>query len=143
MPGAKYILDDAFQVTDADVAKYIGMQVDPAVPPTPGVSGGCKLGGVGTRLLGVTQEARKRYQNVSLRRDGVTKAVAGGTITYGDRVALDANGKFISVEAVAAAALANPAVVVEVAGVADSAAADANDIFLLKIERCTLNIAVS
>jgi len=82
MAGATYVLDKTYKVTEsAGVTKYRAV--------VPGTNDGeCKLPTAANQLsLGITQEAQaKQNENVTLRKYGISRAIAKGTITKGDYV---------------------------------------------------------
>ena len=86
MAGATYVLDKTYKVTEsAGVTKYRAV--------IPGTNDGeCKLPTAANQLsCGITQEAQaKQNENVTLRKYGISRAYAEGTVTKGDYVEVGA-----------------------------------------------------
>ena len=86
MAGATYVLDKTYKVTEsAGVTKYRAV--------IPGTNDGeCKLPTAANLLsCGITQEAQaKQNENVTLRKYGISRAYAEGTVTKGDYVEVGA-----------------------------------------------------
>jgi hypothetical protein len=82
MAGATYVLDKTYKVTEsAGVTKYRAV--------IPGTNDGeCKLPTAANQLsCGITQEAQaKQNENVTLRKYGISRAYAKGSVTKGDYV---------------------------------------------------------
>ena len=86
MAGATYVLDKTYKVTEsAGVTKYLAV--------IPGTNDGeCKLPTAANQLsCGITQEAQSKVnENVTLRKYGISRAYAKGTVTKGDYVEVGA-----------------------------------------------------
>ena len=86
MAGATYVLDKTYKVTEsAGVTKYRAV--------IPGTNDGeCKLPTAVNQLsYGITQEAQSKVnENVTLRKYGISRAYAEGTVTKGDYVEVGA-----------------------------------------------------
>ena len=86
MAGATYVLDKTYKVTEsAGVTKYRAV--------IPGTNDGeCKLPTAANQLsCGITQEAQSKVnENVTLRKYGISRAYAKGTVTKGDYVEVGA-----------------------------------------------------
>ena len=86
MAGATYVLDKTYKVTEsAGVTKYRAV--------IPGTNDGeCKLPTAANQFsCGITQEAQaKQNENVTLRKYGISRAYAEGTVTKGDYVEVGA-----------------------------------------------------
>ncbi len=82
MAGATYVLDKTYKIiTSGGVSKYRAV--------VPGTNDGeCQLPGAANQLsLGIAQETQARqYQNVAVRKYGISRAYASGTINKGDYV---------------------------------------------------------
>jgi len=82
MAGATYVLDKTYKVTEANgVSKYRAV--------IPGTNDGeCRLPTAANLLsLGITQEAQAKVnENVTVRKYGISRAYAKGTVTKGDYV---------------------------------------------------------
>lgn len=82
MAGATYVLDKTYKVTEAaGIGKYRAV--------IPGTNDGeCKLPTAANQLSpGITQEAQsKQNENVTVRKYGISRAYAKGTVTKGDYV---------------------------------------------------------
>jgi hypothetical protein len=82
MAGATYVLDKTYKVTEATgVSKYRAV-----IPATN--DGECKLPtAVNLLSCGITQEAQAKVnENVTVRKYGISRALAKGTVTKGDYV---------------------------------------------------------
>jgi hypothetical protein len=86
MAGATYVLDKTYKVTEsAGVTKYRAV--------IPGTNDGeCKLPTAANLLsCGITQEAQSKVnENVTLRKYGISRAYAKGSVTKGDYVEVGA-----------------------------------------------------
>jgi hypothetical protein len=86
MAGATYVLDKTYKVTEAaGITKWRAV--------IPGTNDGeCKLPTAANQLsLGITQEAQAKVnQNVAVRKYGISRAYANGTVTKGDYVEVGA-----------------------------------------------------
>ena len=86
MAGATYVLDKTYKVTEsAGVTKYRAV--------IPGTNDGeCKLPTAANLLsCGITQEAQSKVnENVTLRKYGISRAYAEGSVTKGDYVEVGA-----------------------------------------------------
>jgi hypothetical protein len=82
MAGATYVLDKTYKiVTSGGVGQYRAV--------APGTNDGeCALpGGSNLLALGITQEAQaNQNENVAVRKYGISRAYASGTVTKGDYV---------------------------------------------------------
>jgi hypothetical protein len=124
MAGATYVLDKTYKVIEAaGVGKYRAI--------VPGTNDGeCKLPTAANQLSqGITQEAQsKQNQNVTVRKYGISRAYAKGTITRGDYLEIgDSTGALRKADlatAPGAATLHN------VLGIAESSAADGEIFFV-------------
>jgi hypothetical protein len=87
MAGATYVLDKTYKVTEAaGITKWRAV--------VPGSNDGeCKLPTAANQLsLGITQEAQAKVnQNVAVRKYGISRAYANGTVTKGDYVEVGAS----------------------------------------------------
>ncbi len=129
MPGASYILDKSFKIEDAaGVGQFLAVVIGAN-------DGGCKkpAGANASGFVGFTQESQTvQNKAVPVRVQGISRAVAKGSIAYGDRVQIaDNTGKVQSCEAAIAAILQNPAALVNVVGRAMATAADGDIIPVL------------
>ncbi|HWQ55672.1 MAG TPA: hypothetical protein VN442_18440 [Bryobacteraceae bacterium] len=94
-------------------------------------------------FAGITQEAQVLGRPVSLKRRGVTAAVAAAGVARGDYVNIaDALGRMKSCNADVIAA-PGPALVVHVVGKALSAATNLGDVFEMEINEFVVNRAAS
>ena len=86
MAGATYVLDKTYKVTEAaGVTKYRAV--------IPGTNDGeCKLPTAVNQLsCGITQEAQAKVnENVTLRKYGISRAYAKGSVTKGDYIEIGA-----------------------------------------------------
>lgn len=58
---------------------------------------GVLIAGADANIVGVLQnDPEEAGQSSNIRTKGVTKAVAGGSVTVGDRVGTDADGAFVT-----------------------------------------------
>jgi hypothetical protein len=117
MAGPSYVLDKTYEATTA-VTKYA------AVVPYANdgsADGQCKLpGGASVPILGITQEAQANAgQNVTVRKLGISRAVASGAVNAGNLV--EVAGTDGSLRATTPAASA--AAVHYIVGMAESSAA--------------------
>lgn len=87
-------------------------------------NGGVTLAGAGERVDGVISEGKAAGLHSSFKTGNQVKAIAGAAVAVGAKVASNASGKFIT------AVAGN-----EVFGTAISAAAAANDLFTIEIDR--------
>jgi hypothetical protein len=82
MAGATYVLDKTYKiVTSGGVGKYLAV--------APGSNDGeCALpSGANVYALGITQESQtNQNENVAVRKYGISRAYASGTVTRGDYV---------------------------------------------------------
>jgi hypothetical protein len=87
MAGATYVLDKTYKVTEAaGITKWRAV--------VSGTNDGeCKLPTAANQLsLGITQEAQAKVnQNVAVRKYGISRAYANGTVTKGDYVEVGAS----------------------------------------------------
>ncbi len=124
MAGATYVLDKTYKITTAGgVTKYRAV-----VPSTN--DGECKLPTAANQLsLGITQEAQPtQNENVAVRKYGISRAFASGTITKGDYVEVGASDG--SLRKSDLATVPGSATLHHVLGVAESSAA-AGEIFFV------------
>ena len=124
MPGATYVLDKTYKVTETNgVTKYRAV-----IPGTN--DGDCKLPTAANQLsLGITQEAQsKQNENVTVRKYGISRAYAKGTITKGDYVeAGDSTGALRKADL---ATVPGSATLHHVLGIAETSAADGEIFFV-------------
>lgn len=110
---------------DLSAKQYYAVKVDS--------NGKAALAGAGEFVAGILQNKPVAGQAANIAWGGVTKAFAGGNITAGNKVAADANGKFVAAsEAVVntsdAGAAADPSIGSNVIGVALTSAST-GDVF--------------
>lgn len=101
-------------------------------------NGKAAVAGAGEACIGVVQNNPLAGSPASIMVSGTTKAKAGGSITAGDFVAADANGKFVSatkakVNTSDAGAAADAVIGSNVIGVAITGASD-GDTFTLAVQ---------
>jgi hypothetical protein len=124
MAGATYVLDKTYKITTSGgVTKYRAV-----VPSTN--DGECKLPTAANQLsLGITQEAQPgQNENVAVRKYGISRAYASGTVTKGDYVEVGAADG--SLRKADLATVPGTATLHHVLGVAESSAA-AGEIFFV------------
>jgi len=124
MAGATYVLDKTYKVTEAaGVTKWRAV--------VPGSNDGeCKLPTAANQFsLGITQEGQaKQNQNVAVRKYGISRAYAKGTITKGDYVEVgDATGALRKADL---ATVPGTATLHHVLGIAETSAADGEIFFV-------------
>src|SRR3972149_4043578 len=124
MAGATYVLDKTYKVTEAaGVTKYRAV--------IPGTNDGeCKLPTAANQLsYGITQEAQsKQNENVTVRKYGISRAYAKGTVAKGDYLEVgDATGALRKADL---ATVPGAATLHHVLGVAETSAA-AGEIFFV------------
>jgi hypothetical protein len=124
MAGATYVLDKTYKVTEAaGITKWRAV--------IPGTNDGeCKLPTAANQLsLGVTQEAQaKQNQNVAVRKYGISRAYAKGSITKGDYVEVgDATGALRKADLTT---VPGSATLHHVLGIAETSAADGEIFFV-------------
>ena len=124
MAGATYVLDKTYKVIEAaGVGKHRAV--------VPGTNDGeCKLPTAANQLSqGITQEAQsKQNQNVAVRKYGISRAYAKGTVTQGDYVEVgDAAGALRKADL---ATVPGAATLHHVVGVAESSAGDGEIFFV-------------
>lgn len=73
---------------DLSAKQFYAVKVDSA--------GKAALAGAGDRAFGILQNTPTQGQMASVAFDGISKAVAGGTIAAGAQVEVDANGKMVT-----------------------------------------------
>ena len=124
MAGATYVLDKTYKVTEsAGVTKYRAV-----IPGTN--DGDCKLPTAVNQLsLGITQEAQaKQNENVTLRKYGISRAYAKGTVTKGDYVEVGAtDGSLRKADLTTAP---GSATVHHILGIAETSASDGEVFFV-------------
>ena len=124
MAGATYVLDKTYKFTTAGgVTKYRAV-----VPATN--DGECKLPTAANQLsLGITQEAQPgQNENVAVRKYGISRAFASGTVTKGDYVEVGASDG--SIRKADLTTVPGSATLHHVLGVAETSAA-AGEIFFV------------
>ncbi len=139
MAGQSLLFVKTYKIEDAaGVGQYVAV-VQGAT------DGGCKKPTAAdvAGFVGVTTEAQaNQNKGVSVCKLGIVRVVAGGTITRGDRLAINsAAGDVKSVEAIITAA-PGTASVRNVIGTAEASAVS-GDIFPMHIAPYSVNIAVS
>jgi hypothetical protein len=122
--GATYVLDKTYKVTEAaGITKWRAV--------IPGTNDGeCKLPTAANQLsLGITQEAQaKQNQNVAVRKYGISRAYAKGSITKGDYVEVgDATGALRKADLTT---VPGSATLHHVLGIAETSAADGEIFFV-------------
>lgn len=100
-------------------------------------NGKAAVAGAGEACVGIIQNNPLAGSPASVMMSGTSKAKAGGSITAGDYVAADANGKFVSatkgkVNTSDAGAAADPVIGSNVIGIAVTGASD-GDLFTVAI----------
>lgn len=124
MAGATYVLDKTYKVTEAaGVGKYRAV--------VPGTNDGeCKLPTAANQFAyGITQEAQSRQNaNVAVRKYGITRAYASGTITKGDYV--EVAGTDGALRKADLATVPGAATLHHILGVAESSAANGEVFFV-------------
>jgi hypothetical protein len=139
--GAVQIFDFSYTI---DNAAGVGQFV--AVVQGAG-DGTCKLptGANAAGFLGFTQATQTRQnQPVSVRRLGISAAIANGAIARGDRLAIATNaGDVMSVETIIAAGLKTPAAEYNLVGTAENTVANAGDIVYVYLRPETVPLAAS
>jgi hypothetical protein len=138
--GSTYVLDKAYTIDDAaGVGQYLCVVRGAA-------DGGCKKpgGANAAGFCGITQEAQsKQNKGVAVRKLGISRAIASGAITQGDRVNIaGVSGKVQSCEATVTHA-PGTAAVTEVIGVAETTSVNDGDTIYVFITPFPVNIAVS
>jgi hypothetical protein len=128
-----YKIDDA-----AGVAQYVVVVA--------GANDGCvkkPAAANAAGFMGVTIEAQaNQNKGVAVQKTGIVRVKAGGTITRGDRLAINGtSGDVKSVESIIVAAPGS-ASQNNIVGVAETSAA-ANDIFPMFIQPYSVNVSVS
>jgi hypothetical protein len=116
MAGATYVLDKTYKIANADgVGKYR------AVVPTSN-AGECDLpGGAGAVAWGITQEGQaKQNENVVVRKLGISRFVAKGSVAPGDLLEVASNAG--DLQKVDLTQTGNPYIV----GVSESVVTDGN-----------------
>lgn len=101
---------------DAALAAFI------VVAASAATAGNVKQCTASTTPLGVTLEASNAGQQATFAMGGILKVVAGGAITAGDDLGVDASGRAVSITISAAGTTKRPTI-----GVAHSAAANAGE----------------
>jgi hypothetical protein len=124
MAGATYVLDKTYKVIEAaGITKYRAV--------VPGTNDGeCKLPTGSNQLsLGITQEAQAdQNENVAVRKYGISRAYASGTVTKGDYVEVaSAAGDLRKADL---ATVPGAATLHHVLGVAESSAANGEIFFV-------------
>jgi len=124
MAGATYVLDKTYKVTEAaGITKWRAV--------IPGTNDGeCKLPTAANQLsLGITQEAQAKVnQNVAVRKYGISRAYASGTVTKGDYVEVGtATGALRKADL---ATVPGAATLHHVLGIAETSAADGEIFFV-------------
>ncbi len=124
MAGATYVLDKTYKVAEAaGITKYRAV-----VPATN--DGECKLPTAANQFsYGITQEAQpKQYASVAVRKYGISRAYAKGTITKGDYLEVgDATGTLRKADL---ATVPGSATLHHVLGIAETSAADGEIFFV-------------
>lgn len=124
MPGATYVLDKTYKVIEANgVTKYRAVIAGTN-------DGECKLPTAANQLsLGITQEAQsKQNENATVRKYGISRAYAKGTVTKGDYVeAGDSAGALRKADL---ATVPGSATLHHVLGIAETSAADGEIFFV-------------
>jgi hypothetical protein len=124
MAGATYVLDKTYKVTEAaGVTKYRAV--------IPGTNDGeCKLPTAANQLsCGITQEAQAQVnENVTLRKYGISRAYAEGTVTKGDYVEI--SGTDGSLRKADLATAPEAATVHHIVGIAETSAGDGEVFFV-------------
>lgn len=72
---------------DLSAAQYHAVKVD--------ANGQAALAGAGEDAIGILQNVPQAGQAATVMMLGVTKAIYGGTVTAGQKVMVDANGKIV------------------------------------------------
>jgi hypothetical protein len=124
MAGATYVLDKTYKITaSGGVEKYRAV-----VPATN--DGECKLPTAANQLsLGITQEGQpNQNENVAVRKYGISRAYASGTITKGDYVEVGAADG--SLRKADLATVPGSATLHHVVGVAESSASSGEIFFV-------------
>jgi len=124
MAGATYVLDKTYKVIEA-----AGLGKFRAVAPGTN-DGECKLPtGANQLSFGVTQEAQaKQNENVAVRKYGISRAYAKGSITKGDYVEVgDATGALRKADLTT---VPGAATLHHILGIAETSAAD-GEIFMV------------
>ncbi len=139
MAGASSVLDKSYTIEDAAGVAQFRAVVQGAA------EGGCKkpLAANAKGFLGFTQESQTQNRGVTVRKAGISRAVAAGVISLGDWVNIaDNTGKIQSCQAAVDAA---PGVAAQtnVIGKAESAAGADGDIVLVMIHDFVVKTAVS
>jgi hypothetical protein len=124
MAGATYVLDKTYKVVEAaGLSKYRAV-----VPATN--DGECKLPTAANQLAyGITQEAQpKQNAGITVRKYGISRAVAKGAIAKGDYVEVgDATGALRKADL---STVPGAATLHHVLGIAESSAADGTVFFV-------------
>jgi hypothetical protein len=96
--GANFILDKGYKATAA-LTQFLAVKLSTLDTVAP-------IAGLTDAPLGIVQETitagdATNGRMADIRLMGISRAIAGGTITLGDRVKVDATGKLITVPGVA------------------------------------------
>ncbi|HZP03141.1 MAG TPA: hypothetical protein VFD30_23030 [Terriglobia bacterium] len=124
MAGATYVLDKTYKVVEANgIGKYRAV--------VPGANDGeCKLPTAANQFsYGITQEAQPiATENVTVRKYGISRAYAKGTVNKGDYVEVgDATGALRTVDLTTVPASAT---LHHILGIAETSAADGEIMFV-------------
>jgi len=124
MAGATYVLDKTYKVVEAaGISKFRAV--------VPGTNDGeCKLPTAANQLAyGITQETQsKQNANVVVRKYGISRAVAKGTITKGDYIEVgDSAGALRKADL---STVPGAATLHHILGIAETSAADGEIFFL-------------
>jgi hypothetical protein len=139
--GAGYVFDRTFTIDNASgVPQFVAVVAGAE-------DGGCALpaGANAAKFLGFTQTAQATQNKaVSVRRLGVSAAVANGPINFGDRlVVASAAGDVKSVESTIAAGLETPATEWNVVGRAENTTVNTGDTVYVFVLPETVPLAAS
>jgi len=125
MAGATYVLDKTYKVTEsAGVTKYRAV--------IPGTNDGeCKLPTAANLLsCGITQEAQSKVnENVTLRKYGISRAYAKGSVTKGDYV--EVGGTDGTLRKADLTTVPGAATLHNIVGIAETSAGDGEVFFVL------------